>query len=198
MSDQSLRYLLRTATAPAHQRLDDAVSADLDFGPQSYVRFLRGLARGIVPIEDALERGGIARTVADWPERRRTNELKKDLTEFGDALPAASAFALVGLPEAFGALYVLEGSRLGSQLLLKQALASDSTVVRSATHYLAHGLGRKFWPSFVVLLDSSPEAQNSPDRVVAGANQAFAFIHQAFTAQALAREIDPNMDAVSL
>lgn len=198
MSDQSLRQLLRTATAPAHQQLDDAVSHDLDFGPESYVRFLRGLARGIAPIEDALERRCIDTIVPDWPERRRTEALKQDLAEFGETMPAAPALiSLAGLPEAIGALYVLEGSRLGSQLLLKQALASDSTIVRSATRHLAHGQGQKFWPSFVSILDASTDAQNSPDRVVSGANQAFAFIHQAFTVPALAREIDPNMTAVT-
>lgn len=199
MSDQSLRHLLRSATAPAHQQLDDAVSQDLDYGPESYVRFLRGLARGILPIEDALERAGIAAFATDWPDRRRSGALKQDLAEFGETLPEGEpSFALAGLPEAIGALYVLEGSRLGSQLLLKQALASDSAVVRNATRHLAHGQGQKFWPSFVALLDSSADAQNSPNRVVAGANQAFALIHQAFTATALARlDTDPHMDAVT-
>lgn len=199
MSDQTLRHLLRTATAPAHQRLDDAVSHELDYGPESYLRFLQGLAGGIVPIEEALDRHGVAVVLPDWPERRRSAALAQDLREFGAAVPAArSAFPLEGMPEAIGVLYVLEGSRLGSQLLLKQALASDSAIVRSATRHLSHGHGQKFWPSFVAFLDSSEDAQNSPDRVVAGANQAFAFIHQAFTATAIARlETDPHMDAVT-
>lgn len=199
MTDKSLRHLLRSATAAAHQRLDDAVSHDLDYGPDSYVRFLRGLARGIVPIEEALEHAGIETVVGDWPERRRTLAMTQDLADFGEAIPTTqSSITLDGLPEAIGALYVLEGSRLGSQLLLKQALASESAIVRSATRHLAHGQCQKFWPSFVAILDSCEAAQNEPDRVVAGANLAFAFIQEAFTTPAVGRlETDLRMDAVT-
>ena len=43
-----------------------------------------------------------------------------------------------------GALYVLEGSRLGAKFLVKQARASRDPVVRDAIAYLSHGDGQSF------------------------------------------------------
>lgn len=174
-------------------------SKELDFGPRSYLLFLRGLARGIVPIEAALDRVGIVDMLQDWPARKRTDALQADLADFGEAIPdPVRAFALDDRPGAFGALYVLEGSRLGSQVLLRQALASDAPTVRHATRHLAHGQGQKFWPGFLERLDESRDAQDSPDGVIAGANRAFDFIHEAFTAPLSAyAEGELRVDAVS-
>ncbi len=188
MTDRSLRHLLRTATSPAHQRLDDVISHDLDFGTASYTALLLGLARGLIPIENALEVAGVSCIFPDWPERRRSDALRADLADLGETLPAISdTFSVTGTAQALGALYVLEGSRLGSQVLLKRAFASDSAAVHRATRHLTHGQGKKFWPSFVEVLDHSIDAQVAPNEVIEGANRAFAFIHEAFTLPGLVR-----------
>jgi heme oxygenase len=56
--------------------------------------------------------------VPDWPERRRAELLRSDLRELGiDIPPPLPAPVLIGNAALLGALYVLEGSRLGGALL---------------------------------------------------------------------------------
>jgi len=68
-------------------------------------------------VEAALEQGGADRVVGDWHERRRAELICQDLAEFGDlcAQPEPDR-TLADQPELLGALYVLEGLRLGGAL----------------------------------------------------------------------------------
>ena len=74
----------------------------------------------------------------------------------------------------FGALYVLEGSRLGARLLVPDLLAGGSTRVRAATRYLRHGEGHRLWQSFLTHLDASQDVRARPGEAIAGARMAFA------------------------
>ena len=71
---------------------------------------------------------------------------------------------LAGAARMFGALYVLEGSRLGAKLLVPDLLAGGSTRVRAATRYLRHGEGHRLWQSFLAHLESSQATRRVPRR----------------------------------
>jgi heme oxygenase len=56
--------------------------------------------------------------LADWPARRRSHLLREDLAALGAPLPSPEAIEPIGgTAEILGALYVLEGSRLGGAML---------------------------------------------------------------------------------
>lgn len=171
----SHRAKLRAATADLHARVDARLSGPFDRGRLAYAAFLERLAEGLLPLEAALESAGVAALLADWPRRRRGPALRDDLADLG-IVPSGSRRAGLfdGEARLLGALYVLEGSRLGSRLLLRRALANDDPRVRLATRYLALGEERGLWLGFLDRLESSQAVAARADETIAAARQAFA------------------------
>lgn len=177
-----LRQRLRQATQDAHQRVDGGFSRYELQEPDSYRAFLQTHALALPRLEDALEGGGALQLLPDWPERRRVQPLLRDLRRLGAPLPEPLAAPdLPGRSYVLGALYVLEGSRLGGRLLLEQVRESHDPVVRSATEYLGHGAGMRFWPTFLPVLGVF---DGDEDQVVDGARRAFACFEAALQAPA--------------
>lgn len=171
----SHRDRLRAATAELHARVDARLSGAFERDRAAYGMFLTSLAEGLLPLEDALEAAGVDALLADWPQRRRGPDLRDDLADLGLAVPGPRRSGRFdGEARLLGALYVLEGSRLGSRLLLRRALANDDPVVRRATRYLARGEARDLWPAFLARLEASPAVAAAPADAVAGARDAFA------------------------
>ncbi|RFB89894.1 biliverdin-producing heme oxygenase [Rhizobium leguminosarum bv. trifolii] len=116
----SLRSVLRAQTADCHAEVDTLFGTFDLSNRQQYQTFLCAHARVVPAVEDALEDAGIIRLLPDWPERRRTQLLLADIAEFGDPLPQPlPPPALHSEAALWGALYVLEGSKLGGALLAK-------------------------------------------------------------------------------
>jgi heme oxygenase len=124
----SLLQRLKTETRPHHERTEAAVRLlDPGLSPAGYRRHLEALYGFYVPLELLL-----ARRLEDAGPALRAEErwkaplLEADLRGLGhdDAslarLPHCDGLpALPGLAEALGCFYVLEGSTLGGQLLLR-------------------------------------------------------------------------------
>jgi heme oxygenase (biliverdin-IX-beta and delta-forming) len=168
-----IRDRLKQATAEAHRDLDAGLGV-LDLNRlQGYRRFLEINAAALLPLESALETSGVAGIFADWPRRARRSAITADLLKVrGSALP------LEGLPTLsrktmFGALYVLEGSRLGAKFLLRTVAASADPVIPSATAYLNHGAGQHLWQSFLRALEREPFSLADEADVMMGAGLAF-------------------------
>jgi heme oxygenase len=168
------RPLLRAATSELHSRVDAALSGSFDTDLDAYIAFLKSLARGVLPLERLLEQSRVECLLPDWPRRRRAPALLRDLAAF-DATPPPSADKPSPDGEAwlFGALYVLEGSRLGGKLLLKRVQANPDPRAAAATAYLGHGAGGSLWPSFLERLEASDAVAEAPHKAVAGARAAF-------------------------
>ena len=119
----SARAALRGATAAEHHRVDAAFSRFDLATPGGYRRFLLAQAGGLLPIERALDEAGAADVLGDWPPRRRGVLLRADLEEL-KVTPPELFFGpdfFSGEASILGAIYVLEGSRLGGAVL-KQAV----------------------------------------------------------------------------
>lgn len=114
----SARAALRSGTRAEHDRVDRLFAA-LDLSvPRDYRLFLLAQAAAFLPVEAALERAGVAAMVPDWPDRRRSQLLRDDLAALDAPLPAPEwPPELDGGPAVLGALYVIEGSRLGGAML---------------------------------------------------------------------------------
>ena len=116
----SLRSVLRAQTADCHAEVDKLFGTFDLSRKEQYRIFLRAHARIIPAAENALEEAGVIRLLPDWPERRRAQLLFADIGELGDRLPERLPQpALHGEAAVWGALYVLEGSKLGGALLAK-------------------------------------------------------------------------------
>lgn len=118
------RAALRAATRAEHERLD-ALFAGFDLAdPASYRAFLTAHAMALPSVEAALDAGGFANALPDWPERRRGGALAADLAALGVPPPSPLTAPPLATPAArWGAAYVLEGSRLGGAFLARQVAA---------------------------------------------------------------------------
>jgi heme oxygenase (biliverdin-IX-beta and delta-forming) len=171
----SVRSLLRSATADCHAEVDARFAPMVANGASRYAEFLSASAAALWPLERALNAADVTRILPDWEDRSRSAALDADLSELGIPCPAAAPVPrLDGEAFLFGVLYVLEGSRLGAKLLTRQILGSSNPHLHRATRYLQHGEGKPLWQTFLARLESSIAVRRSPERAVAGAVAAFA------------------------
>jgi heme oxygenase len=147
-ASDSARFRLRSATQASHERVDLLFSrADLG-DRESYGRFLTAQAAAHVPIERALTLADAATLLADWPQRRRASLLIADLTALDLPVPPGAAVPEFNHPAAvLGAMYVLEGSRLGGSILSRRVPA------HLPTRFL-RGDEPSLWREFIHVLDA--------------------------------------------
>ena len=166
-SPASPRFALRAATSDAHERLDARFSTFDLAHPVDYGAFLRAQAGAFFPMEDALDAAGAQSVIADWPERRRSEALRADLTALD--LPEPAPVAVPGLNSQaaiLGALYVLEGSRLGGAMLVRQV---PDTLPKT---FLTPG-NPGAWRAFVAVLDQRLSSQADLDEAAKAASAVF-------------------------
>lgn len=120
------RAALRAATAADHERVDALFSRYAFDTPDGYRRFLLAQAAAFLPVEQALDEAGAARSLPDWPQRRRGDALVRDLAALGETAPEQiDAPSFSDAASVLGGIYVLEGSRLGGAVL-KRGLAAGT------------------------------------------------------------------------
>ena len=171
----TLRHHLRTATRAEHDRVD-ALGERYDLtSANGYGSFLMAHARALPSLEAAIGTSG--QRPQDWPERRRTPALLADLARLGLTPPAP--LAAPELPRqamGLGALYVLEGSRLGGAVLRRRLKDAQP---EAPDAYLSHGEGRPLWRSFLDWLADHEADPEAIEDAVAGARRAFGHFEKA-------------------
>lgn len=117
---------LRTKTAALHRATEAAF--DLQYVSASrpnYTTMLRTLLSIYRPLERRLDRVDWTATTINWPARRKTALLERDLIALGEGTRVEESLESANIPirspaHALGCLYVLEGSTLGAQFIVKQ------------------------------------------------------------------------------
>lgn len=175
----AIREIISEATRTSHRTLDLALSS-LDLGrPGYYEAFLRGQAEALFPVEATLTAGGIEQHLPDWQLRVRTPALEHDLAAMAITCNPQPQPDFRTTAEMFGAVYVLEASRMGARVMLARLAEHPDSDAMNATAYLRHGFGKRFWPSFLDVLESHPDAQADTEGVVNGAAITFAMFEKA-------------------
>lgn len=153
---------LRAATQDDHAVVDGLFSRFDLASRKGYAGFLRAQAAALLPIERALDAAEAEKAVPDWPARRRGALLIADLAELGedaddavDALPLPSPAAIVG------AVYVLEGSRLGGKLLRQRLPEAHPAAFLTAP--AAPGAWRGFLDGLVEPLSAEDDLAQAVD-----------------------------------
>jgi heme oxygenase len=156
---------LRSSTADLHERVDSRVRRFLANGVEGCRDFLRVSRDIVVPWEQELRR-------FSWPEELRVNDrLRKSewLEEDVGPLQAARVSAhAANAAEAWGALYVFEGSTLGAAVMAR--------LVGSTFRYL-EGYGAEteaMWSSMKVILDDAIRSEEDLAGSVTAARRVFA------------------------
>lgn len=159
----SARAALRAATAAKHAAVD-AIFSRFDLtDSRSYVRFLVAHARVLPAIE--LRLAGFEELPPFAP---RTEALRADLAALGLAMPEPLDFPPPqSRAAALGALYVIEGSRLGG-VMLARLVSPD--LPRA---YLSAGHAAGAWRAFSERLDDECGGIERLRQAIAGAEAAF-------------------------
>ncbi len=164
---QSARSLLRTATAPAHERVDRAFG-DYDLAdPADYRAFLIAQAQPLVTVETAVDAFDPGAILPDWPARRRAPLIVADLADLDAPIPAPEPLHLSCDAAALGAIYVLEGSRLGGALLAR------NVSVDLPDRFIRCPPAPKRWRGLIEVLDRTLKTDDQRDAAVAAARAVF-------------------------
>jgi len=156
---------LKARTAAAHAALDATLSRFDLSDPGPYAAFLQVHARVLPAIEEVL---GRTPDLPCWG--RRTQLLTRDLADLGQGPERPVAIGERLCPgQAFGLLYVVEGSRLGGRMLLGSIGAGLPDRFLSAIH------GPGEWRGFLAALDRRAEQEGAAwlERAVSGAKLGF-------------------------
>ncbi|MGE3334113.1 MAG: biliverdin-producing heme oxygenase [Rhodospirillaceae bacterium] len=164
---QSVIDAVRTATAIDHKRTEESFAVALSRLPSSYGAYLRIHAAAFPAVGRALS------AELDWsPWQDRWNDLQDDLRSLGLQAPTAHDVARAASPaEALGMVYVLEGSRMGSAIILK----SIPDALPAA--YLRGAINVEPWRRLREMLTQADPRESRG--VIAGARAAFAAFREA-------------------
>jgi len=165
LTSQTLHSALRDHTAAQHELLDASIGAfeTLD----AYRGFLRASYRFRTAAETALA------NFMPWSPLALAPLMAADLAALGETIPDTPpppGFAMSG-PRRLGMSYVLEGSALGSRLLVQRAQGLGLSADNGAGHLAIQSSDRSRWPAFLHLLSDTPSTYHT--EVLAGAALAF-------------------------
>lgn len=173
------RAALRAATADEHRKVDTAFSRFHLGDETGYRDFLLAQAGGFLPVEAALDEARAETILPDWPTRRRGDLLRADLAALNVTAPEpfpAPAFISIKAP-MLGAIYVLEGSRLGGAVLKK---AVPSPFPR---RFLEARQAAGSWRKLLQTLDEFLIRPGDLDAAIVAAKEVFARFERAANAQ---------------
>lgn len=189
----SLREVLREQTAAAHQRLDThpamagLTSAGLPLA--QYQRLLRAFASVYARLEPALDAAAdCLGSPLGYADRHKLPALVRDLAAFDLPMPQSLEpplqLPLDTLPAYAGALYVVEGSTLGGQLIARALQRHLELGPQNGAAFFA-GYGPQTgprWQALVQFLDQLPQTAQTQQQAVNAALQTFALFEQSLQA----------------
>lgn len=130
MADGSAHAALRGATREDHERVDAAFAGFNLKSRCGYAAFLRAHASVLPELERQLAPGQL---IHGWAGREAA--LKADLADLAQPMPSPASIDLpTGTAARWGALYVVEGSRLGGALLARLVGDGLPSVYLRSTH----------------------------------------------------------------
>jgi len=180
----NLREHLRLVTRDAHLRLE----AEVDFDGrltslEVYRSFLESFFRFVRPVEAVLDALDLKTLSIDYSSRRKTSWIETDLRDLGhtsESLAQLQSFEelpeLTEPVEALGAMYVLEGSSLGRQVMLTKLAERLNIRPDWAGHFFS-GYGKQtgaMWQSFVAVLNEVGKTPRDARHIEAAALATFA------------------------
>lgn len=161
--EQSTRSVLRDATAVDHEMVDAAFGQLRVATRRGYTDFLLAHAR-ILPLAERLIDPGTF--LENWSGRAQS--LLEDLAELGAQVPPEIDFSLPdGEAARLGALYVLEGSRLGGSVIVR------SVPSRYPSRFLRSCHPKGAWQKLLNCLEEADSGPAWQRDAVAGARSLF-------------------------
>lgn len=179
---------IRSRTADNHARLETtpllSSFAQQRIDMPTYLEILRRFYGYFQPIEQRLDAFPALREwLPDYTERRKARLLLDDLDCLHNPAEPVQCRNLPGIStdaEAFGCLYVMEGSTLGGKIiynLLKKQLGIDEMAGASFFYGYGPATGEK-WKTFSSRLEAFARETGTDDAIIAAANDTFSKFEQ--------------------
>jgi heme oxygenase len=175
------RFRLKAATRIAHERVEEIVGAAGMFADiEGYRRYVVATYAARADIERELDAGGAQRLFPAWPRRRLTALIAADLADLGMQAPARlrettrrGTGAGPSAPDLLGQLYVLEGSSLGAQILVRSADSLGVSATFGARHLHRQAGETGAWRAFCDVLEGADLSAAEESRMFAAAERTF-------------------------
>jgi heme oxygenase len=170
-SGESLRDRLRRETAEAHQRVDDLFGS-CDFSTEAgYGFFLSAQSRAWETLRPLLDQGSLARADA----------LRDDLDRLDLPTPSSLGIA-IPWEASLGHRYVLEGSRLGSTVLMRELLEKAPAMAERAGAYLRESGKIAGWKQLSTALQDNRDDHDNDPTIIDDALFVFGLFERAWRA----------------
>lgn len=178
---------IRTATKPSHQALEGFLIPNLKglTNTARYTDILRAFYGFIHPLEKLIEKHIPKNAFPDYDERRKSGALLQDLKSINagqgsdNDIPLSTAIPqITNAGQAAGALYVLEGSTLGGQIISK--MLNDRLGEDISLRYFG-GYGERngaMWGQFTMALDGLITDEKEIEQSTKAATETFTLFHQ--------------------
>jgi heme oxygenase len=192
-SPSAALHLIRATTTSAHQALEAALAiARPDAGDDTYTRYLEAWLGVLEPLEEPLWASPWPAEVDPSGRAGKAEWVKADLAVRGRserdlrAIPRQRSLPpLASEPERFGVAYVIEGSSLGGQVLLRRLLPRlETKAARFLEGYRREASAK--WRAFVSALGVSLRDPRDAEAAAESARATFAGIHAWFAQRGVA------------
>lgn len=158
---------MRTATAAAHERVD-RIFGDYDLADrEAYRAFLLAQAQPLATVEAAIDAFDPVAVLPDWTERRRFPLIAADLADLDAPIPPPEPLRLTTAAAVLGAIYVLEGSRLGGALLAR------NVPMDLPDRFIRCPAAPNRWRGLIEVLDRTLVTDDQRDAAVSAARTVF-------------------------
>ncbi len=175
---------IKEATKEAHQQLEKKVVLKLKSirSNADYADVLKHFYAYFNTVEKAIKPYITSSVLPDYAERRHSGYLKADIEELGgdtSELPAVTVPQISSVPEALGALYVMEGSIMGGSIIV-QMLAKYG-VTKGVSFFSGYGEATgQMWGKFVAVLNAQAENEKQQILAIKAANETFSNFGEVF------------------
>jgi heme oxygenase len=178
----TIAQILKHQTEAAHQDLEALMMPWLQgiATRADYALLLKGFYGYFAPLEDAIAPFITTDVLPDGAHRRKASSLLSDLSQMEvavDELTLATRLPQIqSLPQALGALYVMEGSTLGGRGITKMLQKKEGLHLQLNNLQFFNGYGDgtgPMWTAFVNVLNSFCGTDAEVAQMVASANQSF-------------------------
>lgn len=175
---------IKEATKQAHQELEKTVVLQLKSvrSQADYAAVLKNFYAYFNAVEEAIAPYINSSNLPDIAERRNSSYVKQDIEELGSditALPVAHAPQINNALQAFGALYVLEGSIMGGPYIVQ--MLQKYGMDKGFNFFSGYGANSgTMWQSFTTILNSLAQTEAEEQLILDAADETFTRFGQVF------------------
>ena len=191
------RKALRDGTHAVHVELNQhpllAGITKTDYPLENYRTVLLAYFYFYCAVEAAIDSGikNLGSTF-DYEPRRKLGWIRKDLAHFGidpiagniDSDISVSQLKFDSIAELVGALYTVEGSSLGGQVISRHIAATHNLTLNNGARFF-HGYGENiplYWEQFESFMDSELGSEDSLNQAIAMAKRIFLLMKETLNA----------------